>query len=110
MTLGTPVFTKINESFQCAQCKHEVLPSASTCRDHCPQCLHSVHVDVNPGDRLAECGGILVPISYSLNKKKGYMIHYRCQQCGEKRINRFLEIDSIEKDSFEALLKLSGIT
>lgn len=106
--LDNPKFTKINDSFPCANCGHQVPQASSTCRDHCPRCLFSLHVDVNPGDRAAQCGGTLKPIGYTLSQKKGTMIGYVCQMCGVKKVNRFLEHDKFEQDSFEALLKLTG--
>jgi hypothetical protein len=109
VSLGSPIFTKINESFACAHCGHAVPKSESTCRDHCSQCLYSLHVDVNPGDRAANCGGLLKPVAWSQHKKKGYMIHYVCEKCGEKRVNKFLDHDS-EPDSFPALIELSNVT
>ena len=102
-----PKFTKINESFVCGHCGYHVPPSWSTCRDHCPRCLYSLHVDVNPGDRAADCGGMLVPRGYESRSGKGYMILYTCSKCGAARTTRFLEIDRTEADSFDALLKLT---
>lgn len=107
MSISLPRFTKINESFPCANCGFVVPVSASTCRDHCPKCLFSLHVDVNPGDRAANCGGLLKPVGYDSHSKKGYMILYVCEKCGEKRTTRFLESDKILPDSFETLLTLT---
>ncbi len=100
-------FTKINEAFVCANCGFEVPPSGGTCRDHCPRCLYSLHVDQNPGDRAADCGGMLKPMGYEARPKKGYMILYVCEKCGMKRTTRFLETDKILPDSVEALLALT---
>lgn len=108
MSQDLPKFTKINETFVCAHCSYNVPTAKTTCRDHCPKCLWSLHVDVNPGDRAADCAGLLRPTSYSSHAKKGWMIHYVCQKCGMSRVNRFLENDGQESDSFETLLKLSG--
>ncbi len=105
-----PIFKKMNESFACHHCKKDVPAAQKTCRDHCPYCLYSKHVDNNPGDRLARCEGILKPMAYAKHGKKGFMIHYICQSCGQKKVNKFLEIDSHISDSWEELLKLSGIT
>lgn len=110
MTLNSPVFTKINESFDCAFCGFHVPKAQSTCRDHCPKCLTSLHVDENPGDRNAQCGGILKPISWSQHKKKGYVIHYVCQKCGVKKVNKFLQQDSYLADDFNVLVTLSNVT
>lgn len=110
MTQELPKFTRINESFLCGNCGHAVPRAQSTCRDHCSRCLWSVHVDANPGDRNAGCGASLRPISYSANKKMGFMVHYECEKCGTQKVNRFLESDEFESDSMEALLKLSGVS
>jgi len=110
MSIDTPIFTKINESFECQQCLYLVPLASSTCRDHCPKCLYSLHVDNNPGDRAAHCGGKLKPIAWSQHKKKGYMIHYQCMTCGMEKRNKFLEIDTYMPDDFSALLKLNAVT
>jgi hypothetical protein len=110
MTLNTPLFTKINESFICLNCKFSVPPAQSTCRDHCPKCLYSIHIDNNPGDRASMCKGSLIPVSWSKNKKKGIMIHYQCAICAEQKKNKFLEYDNILSDDINILLKLNSIT
>ena len=110
MSQDLPKFTRINEAFVCQNCNHNVPPAQSTCRDHCPRCLWSIHVDNNPGDRNAGCGAPLQPKSYSSNKKKGFMIHYICLKCGTRKVNKFLEFDEHEADSMDALLKLSGVS
>ena len=56
-------FKEIDEEFICDNCGMKVPKLGYSCRDHCPYCLHSKHVDVNPGDRLEECHGDLVPVS-----------------------------------------------
>ena len=30
--------------------------AGSNHRNHCPNCLYSLHVDIEPGDRESECG------------------------------------------------------
>ncbi|BBH51893.1 RNHCP domain-containing protein [Fluviispira sanaruensis] len=110
MSISNPVFTKINESFPCQNCGALVPQAQSTCRDHCPNCLFSIHVDINPGDRAAECKGKLRPIAWSQHKKKGYMIHYQCESCGLEKVNKFLEHDSYQADNLSELLKLSSVT
>ena len=44
-------FTKNDNGFICAHCGKEVEPLGYTSRNHCPFCLWSLHVDINPGDR-----------------------------------------------------------
>lgn len=53
------LFTEIDEEFQCENCKKEVKKLGYTCRNHCPYCLHSKHVDNNPGDRAETCHRII---------------------------------------------------
>ena len=56
------VFSKLDEGFTCLYCGKEVGPLNYTSRDHCPYCLHSIHVDINPGDRENDCLGDMKPI------------------------------------------------
>jgi len=45
---------KINESFVCIHCGEEIMQATKTCRNHCPKCFCSLHVDGDiPGDRAA---------------------------------------------------------
>ncbi|MBO7095209.1 RNHCP domain-containing protein [bacterium] len=36
---------KINETFICTNCGQEVPLASKTCRNHCPYCFTSLHVD-----------------------------------------------------------------
>ena len=80
-------FKKNDSGFVCANCGREVLPLGYTSRNHCPFCLCSLHVDINPGDRANECGGLLAPIAAEPSKD-GYVIIHKCLKCGEIRRNR----------------------
>ena len=42
------LFTEIDESFICENCGKKVEKLGYSCRNHCPYCLHSKHVDINP--------------------------------------------------------------
>ncbi|MEA4832230.1 MAG: RNHCP domain-containing protein [Oscillospiraceae bacterium] len=75
-------FTKNDNGFICAGCGAQVMPLGYSSRDHCPKCLMSLHVDINPGDRANECGGKLIPISVQPDSKKGFVIIYVCEKCG----------------------------
>ena len=55
-------FNMIDEVFTCENCGKNVDKLNYTARDHCPYCLYSKHVDINPGDRMNECKGLLEPI------------------------------------------------
>ena len=81
-------FVERDEEFICENCGEKVGKLGYSSRNHCPKCLYSKHVDINPGDRLEECKGLLVPISVELNSKKGYVIIYRCEKCGAIRKNK----------------------
>lgn len=97
-----------NTGFTCLNCGTEVPPVAGTgCRNHCPACLHSLHVDVNPGDRASDCGGVLEPIGVARSAKHGWTIVSRCRKCGMERRNRAATDDTNHPDNFELILELS---
>lgn len=75
-------------SFTCAHCGRVVGPGGGRVRDHCPSCLRSLHVDIVPGDRAAGCGGVLDPVSFTLEGRAGVVIHHRCRSCGAERRQR----------------------
>ena len=81
-------FTKNDAGFVCANCGFEVPPLGYTSRNHCPRCLCSLHLDVNPGDRAAECGGIMDPVRADPDPKKGFILTHRCRTCGAIRRNK----------------------
>ncbi|MFH1012311.1 MAG: RNHCP domain-containing protein [Candidatus Peregrinibacteria bacterium] len=91
---------KINEGFTCANKKCGKTVKAlehGTCRNHCPFCLFSMHVDLEvPGDRLSECHGLMAPIGLELNKKKGARVEHLCQLCGFKNFNRTAPDDNLD--------------
>ena len=74
-------FKVLDEGFICENCKKEVFPLKYTSRDHCPYCLYSKHVDINPGDRKCTCCGLLEPIGIE-KFKDTYKILYKCLKCG----------------------------
>lgn len=88
-------FTKNDNGFTCLVCGKAVKPLGYTSRDHCPFCLHSLHVDINPGDRQNTCHGILQPISATTNPKKGYILNYKCLKCGTLHNNKAAEDDKL---------------
>jgi len=98
-------FTKNDEGFTCVYCGTKVEPLCYTSRDHCPKCLASLHIDINPGDRANECGGIMVPIEVEQNSKKGYVIKYRCDKCGKTHKNK-----SAVDDDFNTILSVMNGT
>lgn len=98
-----------NQGFTCDSCGAHVAPLANgSYRNHCPHCLHSRHVDVNPGDRANPCGGLLEPVAVEHSGKKGWLIVHRCQRCGEVRRNRAALDDPAMPDDFDALVALAA--
>jgi rubrerythrin len=75
----TRQFQRRKEDFLCQHCGKNVKGSGYT--DHCPVCLWSQHVDINPGDRQNKCCGLMEPQEIELGHGE-YFIHYRCQKCG----------------------------
>ena len=45
-----------------------MLHAGSDHRNHCPNCLSSLHVDEEPGDRASDCGGIMEPVAVWVRK------------------------------------------
>lgn len=90
-------FTKIDEEFICENCGKKVPKLGYTCRNHCPYCLYSKHLDINPGDRAEDCHGILEPVGLETSSKKGYVIIFKCKKCGEIRKNKVAEDDDMDK-------------
>ena len=95
--METKRFTKNDDSFICAACGNEVPPLGYTSRNHCPKCLSSLHLDINPGDRAAGCEGIMDPISAEPDPKKGFIIYHKCRKCGALRRNKAAKDDDMDK-------------
>ena len=101
------LFKKNDNSFVCEHCGAEVEPLGYSSRNHCPFCLWSKHLDVNPGDRANECKGLMEPIRVELDPKKGYVIIHKCQKCGEIHRNRAANEASVQPDDIKLLIKLT---
>lgn len=92
-------FQKKIEDFTCEHCQTRVTGSGYT--NHCPICLWSKHVDINPGDRAANCHGMMPPIGLILRHGKKVIIH-RCLKCSHKKMNSI-----VPSDNQELIIKLS---
>lgn len=98
-----------NRGFICRQCGAQVRAlSNGSYRNHCPVCLASVHVDVRPGDRASDCGGLMRAVGLAYRRKKGWQIVHRCTRCGFQGANRIAD-DSVQPDDVRAVAKLSGL-
>jgi len=92
-------FTRTIEDFVCAHCVASVKGDGYT--NHCPQCLWSRDVDVNPGDRANECGGMMKPIATEVSGD-GYIITHECEKCGKVR-----RVRASDNDNVDEIIKLS---
>ncbi len=97
---GERKFQRRTEDFTCEHCGEEVKGDGYT--NHCPACLWSKHVDVNPGDRAESCGGMMQPMGIELLSGE-YRIVHRCERCGEVRKNK-----RAENDNFDTLVELAA--
>jgi DNA-directed RNA polymerase subunit RPC12/RpoP len=84
------------DSYICKKCGRLVTPdgAGSRHRNHCPYCLASLHVDDTPGDRAAECDGIMEPIGVWVRKNGEWAIIHRCTRCGHLSSNRIAADDN----------------
>lgn len=87
-------FQRTIEDFSCENCGFAVKGNGYT--NHCPQCLWSKHVDINPGDREEKCGGLMKPVGV-FKKGEVYNVNQQCQKCGFERKNKILPEDDFSK-------------
>jgi ribosomal protein L37AE/L43A len=87
-------FSKKIEDFVCRRCDTLVIGNGYT--NHCPKCLWSRHVDNNPGDREAACGGMMEPIGIKTAAADQTVVH-RCVICAKEKTNRLSRGDNFEK-------------
>ena len=88
----TQNFKRQIEDFICEHCGQKVVGNGFT--NHCPRCLWSQHVDINPGDRAESCGGLMEPIGVELERGQ-YVITQKCLKCGRTWRNLALSDDNI---------------
>ncbi len=93
----------IDEEFTCINCHKHVSKLEYSARDHCPYCLYSLHVDINPGDRLNTCKGLLVPTGIE-KFKDTYKIIYKCDKCNEVHKNVMAK-----DDNYDEIIRLSNV-
>lgn len=98
--MTSKTFQRTQEDFTCDHCGFAVTGNGYT--NHCPKCLWSKHVDVYPGDRAADCRGMMVPVGLEI-KGGAYTIVHRCERCGHERRNR-----TGPDDDMDAVIRLSA--
>lgn len=103
-------FIKKAEDFVCGNCGRSAVNPGYL--NHCPGCLWSKHVDVDPGDRAEECGGLMRPVDLYYKSQEWIIVH-RCESCGFKRNDKirpeddFDEAVRLEKEINEKKIKKS---
>ena len=100
LNMQSKKFIRKEEDFVCEHCGAQISGNGYT--NHCPQCLWSKHVDINPGDRASECGGMMRPVDVELKGDK-YIITHRCEQCGYEKRN-----EAAEEDDFDQIMWFAG--
>ncbi len=95
------LFQKRKEDFVCEKCDTEVEGSGYT--NHCPECLWGKHVDINPGDRASDCGGMMDPVAVEIKGDQCILLH-KCEKCGFERKNKVGK-----EDNFDTVLKIKSL-
>lgn len=102
-------FTHRNDGFICEYCQRSVPPLDVSCRNHCPFCLSSKHVDILPGDRANPCGGRLRAVSYEISSKKGLVLHFVCELCQAQTRNIAAHEAKTAPDDYDKILLLGRV-
>jgi len=93
------MFKRTIENFVCERCKTSVKGGGYT--NHCPECLWSKHVDINPGDRAKECGGLMEPVGAEESGGEWSVIQ-KCQKCNFTHKNKISP-----EDNFDEIIRIS---
>ncbi|MGD3112058.1 RNHCP domain-containing protein [Streptomyces sp. YGL11-2] len=83
--------------FRCVNCRLDVSLTApgTAHRNHCPNCLASLHVDGRiPGDRASDCRGRMTALAMFTRPDDEWMIVHQCLTCGELSANRIAGDDN----------------
>jgi hypothetical protein len=94
------MFIRNKEDFKCENCGFFVAGDGYT--NHCSQCLWSKHVDIDPGDRLAVCQGLMGPFQVEMENGETF-ISQKCIKCQHIRRNKVSK-----DDSYEVIISISS--
>lgn len=86
-------FIKNEEDFICEHCGFSVTGNGYT--NHCPRCLWSKHVDINPGDRANACGGMMRPVEVQMVRGEFEIVH-KCTRCHLTKRNKSSLNDNLD--------------
>ncbi|KAB2931209.1 MAG: RNHCP domain-containing protein [Leptonema illini] len=83
-------------TFRCRHCGQLIgtAGAGTKNRNHCPHCLHSLHVDNDPGDRASLCRSVMEPISVWVRRDGEWALLHRCKSCGTIHSNRIAADDN----------------
>jgi|GEM_PF-139868 len=83
-------------TFRCRHCGQLIgtAGAGTKNRNHCPHCLHSLHVDNEPGDRASLCRSVMEPISVWVRRDGEWALLHRCKSCGTIHSNRIAADDN----------------
>lgn len=98
-------FIRNKEDFTCKHCNQIVQGNGYT--NHCPNCLYSIHIDKNPGDRQESCLGLMIPIDIISKGREAKQVVHLCSICKVTKRNILNELDSSQAiiDVIEAKVK-----
>lgn len=98
-----------DDTFTCKVCGRLVIPAGASSdhRNHCPNCLSSQHLDIEPGDRKSDCGGIMDPVAVWVRRSGEWAVIHRCRRCGSFSSNRVAADDNPMKLMSIAMKPLS---
>ena len=97
------MFIKKVENFLCEHCGEEIIGNGYT--NHCPKCLYSKHVDIEPGDRKSDCWGLMEPYEIDVDGQE-YSIIHKCLLCGYTKKNKVSDNDNFDNDAGSSCWKL----
>ena len=85
-----------DDSFTCKNCGRLNVShgAGSNHRNHCSNCLSSLHLDNELGDREADCGGIMEAIGVWVKSNGEWAVIHRCKRCGHLSSNRVAADDN----------------
>ena len=86
---------KINEEFVCVNCWKKISKAKKTCRNHCPFCFVSLHLDEHiPWDRKSDCLGKMYPVEYIYTPDITKIL-FVCSKCWKQHWNKSADDDNI---------------
>ncbi|MBA2758189.1 MAG: RNHCP domain-containing protein [Chloroflexia bacterium] len=89
--------TERDQAFRCRKCRQFIgAPiSGGRHRNHCPNCLFSLHVDLRqPGDRCSDCESLMAPRGLIVRRNGEQMILHECLGCGKTQPSRVAADDN----------------